>query len=220
MESVGVFVVLFGGLVAAAAAVRLVTAAFTTHLCWGIALLLCPPLAVAYVPLHWRAARRPALLLLLGAIVAAVPYAARWYHVHYIDLGSLERIVDGERHITLTGWDGTDYSFLQHKPDVVVLEMANPDVDDATLTFLRGMTQLRELDLSGTQITDAGLEVLAELPRLEELRLARTSITDAGFRRYLARKPTLRCLDLSGTEVKSKTKREWKNAQPGRVCLD
>ena len=82
------------------------------------------------------------------------------------------------------------------------------------------MNQLRELDLSDTKVTDEGLAVLAELPHLEELRLARTAITDAGFQKHLSGKTSLRKLDLTGTKVKGKTKREWKKAKEGREYLD
>ena len=68
----------------------------------------------------------------------------------------LEKIVDGQRHLTLTGWDRKDYSILKLKPDVVVLQMANPDVTDESLESLQEMKALQELDLSGTQVTDAG----------------------------------------------------------------
>src|SRR5437764_486641 len=83
-------------------------------------------------------------------------------------------------------------------PEVVVLQMANADVNDETLMFLRGMNQLRELDLNGTQVTDAGLPLLAALPQLKELRLARTKISDEGFRQYVASREALTKLDLTG----------------------
>ena len=92
--------------------------------------------------------------------------------------------MDGELHVTLTGWD-------RHRPStpafcagpaVVVLQMANPDVTDDTLDYLSGMAQLRELDLNDTAVTDAGLAKLARLGTLQSLRLKDTAITDAGFR--------------------------------------
>ncbi len=98
--------------------------------------------------------------------------------------------------------------------------MANPNVTDETLNYLRGMDRLRELDLNDTQVSDAGLAVVAELPRLEQLRLARTNITDAGFQKYLGAKESLLKLDLTGTDVKGKTKRDWKKAKTGREYLD
>ena len=74
-----------------------------------------------------------------------------------VDLGPRDKNVDGERHVTLTGWDRGDYSVLRLMPDVSVLQMANADVTDDVLEGLRGMKNLHELDLNGTQVTDAGL---------------------------------------------------------------
>jgi hypothetical protein len=141
------------------------------------------------------------------------------------DLGPREKIVNGEPRIILTGWDRDDYSLddyslLETKPDTVVLLMANANVKDDTLAHLKGMSRLRELDLSDTGVTDAGLTVLADLPRLEELRLARTKISDDGFQKHLAAKESLLKLDLTGTTVKGKTKRDWKKARAGREYLD
>jgi hypothetical protein len=82
------------------------------------------------------------------------------------------------------------------------------------------MDRLRELDLNDTQVTDQGLTFVAGLPRLEELRLARTKISDEGFRQYLEAKGSLIKLDLTGTKVKGKSKREWKKSKPGRDYLD
>src|SRR5208337_307119 len=81
-----------------------------------------------------------------------------------IDLGPREKIVDGQRHITLTGWDRNDYTFLGSKQDVAVLQMANHDVTDRTLELLKGMNALKDLDLDNTQVTDAGLKILKDLP--------------------------------------------------------
>jgi hypothetical protein len=212
--------VLLGLVLAIIAWLWMVVAGFHVRFLWGLALLLLPPLVLIFPLAHWSRGKKPAFVLLLAWVVTAVPYGINWYQEHYASLGPREKMVDGERHITLTGWDGTDYSILRQKPDTVVLQMANPDVNDATLDNLRDMTKLRELDLNGTQVTDEGLKRLAALPGLQELRLARTRITDAGFHEYLAPKESLRKLDLTGTEVKGKTKREWKKAQPGRDYVD
>jgi hypothetical protein len=125
-----------------------------------------------------------------------------------------EQIVDGELRITLTGLKDFDYATLKEKPQTVVLQMANADVDDQTLEHLKGMAQLRELDLNGTRVTDRGLAVIATLPVLKTLRVARTKISDEGFRTHLFAKESLERLDLTSTEVKGKTKREWKKQRP------
>lgn len=136
-----------------------------------------------------------------------------------IDLGERERVVDGELHITLTGWDRTSYDFLASKPDIVVLQMANPDVTDETLQRLLGQRRLKTLDLNGTQVTDQGLAVLAQLPSLQTLRLRGTRITDAGLQSLLAALPELKQLDLQQTGVSRDTVDAWKAGGVGRRAL-
>lgn len=127
--------------------------------------------------------------------------------------------MDGELHITLTGWEQNNYDVLRARPKTVVLQMANADVSDATLEHLRELPLLRELDLNDTQITDAGLATLAELPALETLRLRNTKITDAGFKQHLFDGERLIELDLTGTQVASATVRAWKTLKEGRKAL-
>ena len=220
LETIGFYVLLAGFLAAAVGWLYLLVSAFRTRLLWGFALLLFPPSGLIFPFVHWPRAKRPVGVLALAGVIIAIPYGVNWYHNRFISLGPREKMVNGELHITLTGWAGSDYSILKEKPGTVVLQIANPDVDDTTLENLRGMTQLRELDLNSSQISDEGLKVIAELPKLEELRLARTKITDDGFQKNLAAKGSLRKLDLSGTKVEGKSKREWKKAQPGREYLD
>jgi hypothetical protein len=187
---------------------------------WGFGTLLLPPLSLVFLLTHLRKSAVPLVLFLLAGVLFAAPYAVNYYNAKFVGLGPREKMVDGELHITLTGWDETDYSVLEKRPEVVVLQMANPDVTDSTLEHIRGMEQLREIDLNDTKVTDEGLLILATLPHLAELRLARTKITDAGFRKHLAGKKSLLKLDLTGTAVKSKTKRDWKKARTGREYLD
>jgi Leucine Rich repeat len=220
VEMYGVFVLLQGLALGAVGCLWLLIVAFKVRTAWGVALLLFPPAALVFIPRNWRKSWKPFLLLVLGSWIAAAPYLVNYYHERYIDLGPWEKNVNGELHITLTGWDGQDYSFLQTKPTTVVLQMANPDVTDGTLVYLKGMKQLRELDLNDTQVTDEGLVILAGLPGLQELRLRGTKITDEGFRQYLSDRGSLRKLDLRRTPVKGKTKRDWKKAKEGRELLD
>jgi hypothetical protein len=207
-----------GAALAALGFLGLVVAAFRTRVGWGFGVLLFPPSALIFVPRHWSQARGAAGLILLGLAVMVTPFVLTRYVVP-IDLGPRERIVDGERHITLTGWDRHDYSFLREKPDVVVLQIANPDVTDATLESLTGMARLRELDIERSAITDRGLRVLARLPALETLHLKDTNITDAGFREALGSSGTLRMLDVRGTPVSAETIQAWRKAKPGRRVL-
>jgi hypothetical protein len=219
MEQYALYLLLAAAALFAVGFLWLVVAAFRVRLGWGLGLLILPPLAVFFIPRYWKQSRGPLTLALLAGVLAAGTYGLAYYE-RIADLGPRERVIEGERHITLTGWDGTDYAILKQKPDTVVLQIANVDVTDATLENLRGMGRLRELDLNNSTISDEGLALLAALPALQELRLARTGITDEGFQKHLAGKESLRMVDLTDTPVKGKTKRDWRKAQPGREYLD
>ncbi|MDG3002264.1 leucine-rich repeat domain-containing protein [Paludisphaera mucosa] len=195
----------------------LVVKAFRDRVGWGVAILVFPPLAPIYVLAKGGAVWAPAALIALGLASAAFP--PLYTRLVPIDLGPHERLVDGERHLTLTGWDRKDYAVLGSKSDAVVLQMANPDVGDETLRNLKGFTMLRELDLNDTKVTDAGLEVIKDLPALTTLRLKNTKITDAGFKASLAAKEPLQRLDLTGTAVDRETVEAWKSAKPGRRAM-
>jgi len=220
LEEYAFFVLLAGLVVGVLGFFWLVIAAFKVSKRWGFAVLLFPPCAIVFVPRHFRKSVAPLIVLLISGVLLGAPYAINYYHEKFASLGPREKLVNGDLHITLTGWDGADYSFLETKRTAVVLQMANANVTDETLNHLRGMDQLRELDLNDTQVTDEGLAIVAELPRLEELRLARTSISDEGFRKHLRTKGSLLKLDLTGTNVKGKSKRAWKKAKAGRDYLD
>lgn len=210
-ELVGLALLIIGWLWMAAVAFR------RHHPAWGFAVAFLPPAAPFYG--FWRrgATRRPLIVLLIGLALAAFPPI--YQLLTPIDLGPRDKIVDGERHVTLTGWDRSDYSILGSMGDVVVLQMANPDVTDDTLKNLRKLDRLKELDLSDTAITDAGLAILKELPALESLRLKNTAITDAGFRESLAEKESLKRLDLTGAGVEAETVDAWRKAKPGRRVM-
>jgi hypothetical protein len=220
MELVGFYLIITGIALAFVGYLWLIVNAFHVGWKWGLVLLLFPPAAILFVLVHFRRSIAPVIMFALAGLVFASPYAINYYYQRHRSFGPRESIVDGERHITLTGWDQTDYSVLADQTDIVVLQMANADVTDDTLEHLRGLKQLRELDLNDTKITDRGLKLLAGLPQLRELRLARTSITDEGFREFVAAHESLQKVDLTRTPVKGKTKRQWKQAQPGREYLD
>ncbi len=222
MEADLFYVLVTGLALAAMGYVWLIIRAFRVRIPWGFVTLFVPLLGpLAFLFVHSRRARGPLLVLLLAGVVCAVPYGVNYYQRYFVPLGPHEQLVNGELHLTLTDLKGFDYATLQGKPETVVLQMANEDVDDKTLEYLKGMNRLRSLDLNGTRVTDEGLPALVALPRLEELRLARTKITDEGFQKHLAPKESLLKLDLTGVEaVKSKTKREWKKAKPGREYVD
>jgi hypothetical protein len=214
LERYGFYLLVLGFLVGCIGWLWLIVAAFKVRRLWGAAVLVFPPSALLFAARHYPSARRPLLVLVLAGLIFATPYGLSYHERKFGKLAPHEQIVNGELRITLTGVPAFDYSSLQSRPEIVVLQMANPDVTDQTLEYLSGMGQLRSLDLNGTQVTDEGLKRLANLPRLQELRLARTQITDEGFLKHLAPKESLLRLDLTGSAIKGKTKRDWKKAKP------
>lgn len=162
------------------------------------------------------AARRlltPAIVLAAGLVIGAVPFASQRAYLAIHGLAERERVIDGERALTLTGWDRSDYSIILTRPDTAILEMSNPDVTDETLAVLRQLPQLKELSLDDSSVTDVGLATLARLPALESLRIARTKVTPAGVAAFLASPPPkLRQIDVSGNAIPTEILRGWKEA--------
>lgn len=177
---------------------------------WGLGCTLFPPTVLPFALFHYRRAAGPLLMLGLGLLAAGGTIAVNRFIVSHLSLGPHEKKVDGELHITLTGWDLKDYSLLKDRDQTVVLQMANPDVTDETLDFIEGMKHLRELDLNDTQVTDAGLAKIARFPDLQILRLRGTKVTDEGFGSHLKAKEKLQEIDARETGITSKTLREWK----------
>jgi len=211
-------VLFLGGLALAAIGwIWMLLLAFRTQWWWGLLVLLVPPAALIFIPRYWPKTKPPVGVILAGLVLSAAP--AIYTHVAPVDLGPHVATVDGETHITLTGWDQQNYSALRQWPDVVVLQMANPDVTDDTLRLIDGAGKLRELDVSDSQITDAGLAIVEHLPELEILRLKNCHVTDAGFNTHLAPHPKLIRLELSGTEVTAEAVREWRKANPQRRAM-
>jgi hypothetical protein len=207
-----------GGLALAALAwIWLLLRAFRQHRRWGLGSLVLPPVGLIFAGRYPRRGTAPIVLFVLSLLIAVTPALYTLYVP--LDLGEREKLVDGQRHLTLTGWDRKNYSILKLRPDVVVLQMANADVTDESLKPLQQMKALQELDLSGTQVSDAGLELLKDLPALSRLRLARTKITNKGFQDALFAKDSLMSLDLSGTQVSHETVQEWRNIKPGRRAM-
>jgi hypothetical protein len=203
----------------------LTIAAFRYKKPWGFAVMI-PPAApfsgLVFLLRHARRAIGPLLLLLAGALFVAAPYGLNALSPYLIDLGPHEQTVDGQLHITLTGWDRKPDEYavvMRTRPDAVVLQMANPDVTDATLKPITNLSRLQELDLTDTQITDASLPLIAELENLHTLRLRGTKITDEGFKTHIAPMPSLRLLDLRDTAVTRETVQAWGSAQSGRRAM-
>lgn len=206
---------LAGLAVAALGALWLVVRAIRDYRWW---MVFAPVTLPVYIIQRIRRAVAPFVVIAIGLVVAAAPAAID--RMIPIDLGPRDKFVDGERHLTLTGWDRTDYAdYLRQKPDTVVLQMANPDVTDDTLALLADMTQLRRLDISHSQVTDDSLWRLTALPALRELYLTGTKVTDKGMREALAQHPALKMLDVRQTAVTAAAVSEWRKAQPGRRAL-
>lgn len=179
-------------------------------------LVLTTPLGpLLYGLIYFRKSRKPLVLILSGLLIGAAPFAFSHGLELLLGLGERERIIAGERHLVLTGWDQPDYSILNSRSDVVVLEMANPNVDDETLKLLLPLTKLRELTLNDAVISDEGLKLLRQFPALESLRVARTKITKDGVVEFLADPPAkLKELDVSGNSIPASALRKWKNQEP------
>jgi hypothetical protein len=182
---------------------------------WAFLMFFLPPLVLLFLVLHFRKAIAPVVLILLGAALSAAPMV--YTHFAKPDLGPFVATdPDGNLIVGLNGWDRKDYSALTAYPNVVKLEMANPDVTDQTLEFIKDCKEIRELDLNRTQVGDEGLVVIAGLPKLEVLHMRGTKVTDAGFKKYLESLPTLRQIDFRDTTVTMDSQKEWKKAQKGR----
>jgi hypothetical protein len=203
-----------GVAVALLAWIWLLSRAFRQGRRWGLGTLVFPPVGVVFAGRYPRRGGLPLAVTFICLLIAAIPTLYTYYVP--LNLGAREKVVAGEKVLTLTGSDAKEAPDLQKKQDVAVLQLANPDVTDQSLEALKGMKVLRDLDLSGTQVTDAGLKILKDLPALSALRLARTKITDAGFRSALLEKDSLMQLDLRDTQVSDETVKAWHDAKPGR----
>lgn len=218
MESFFPYIFLTGLVLLVLGALWLVVAAFRTRIWWGLGILLFPPTALVFFAKHSTRSLIPSLLMFCGILMTAGPNI--YLKMRPVDLGARPNIVNGELHLTLTGWDKKDYSFLHDHPNVVVLQMANPDVTDRTLDELKAMKDLRELDLNDTKVTDAGLKTIREsFPKLESLKLSHTAVTDEGLTGSLTPMESLKNLNLRGTKVTGEAVKAWKDAKSGRRVL-
>jgi hypothetical protein len=195
--------------------VMLLAAAFRYHIAWGLAALLVVP-APFFVLRHFRKALGAVLVMLLGVAVAVAPLVINKLHLWGAEEKPIEKVVEGEPTLTVTGLKDFDYATLKDKPYLEVLQMANEDVTDQTLENLKGLKKLYKLDLSNTQVTDDGLRVLRELPKLEVLFLNGTKVTDEGVRQNIFPIETLNELSLLRTKVTKKTRDEWRAAKDKR----
>jgi hypothetical protein len=207
-----------GALLSVIGQIWLIVRGWRVHWYWGLSLLFIPPLSLLFLVLHFRKALAPVGLVVLGVALVAAPVI--YTHSVKPDLGPfIYTDPDGNLVVGLTGWDRNNYSTLTAYPEVVKLEMANADVSDATLFFIKDCKKIRELDLSRTQVDDDGLAVIAGLPKLEVLHMRGSKVTDAGFKKHLEPLASLKQIDFRDTGVTLDTQKEWKKAQTGRKYL-
>ncbi len=84
--------------------------------------------------------------------------------------------------------------------NIVQLDFANSNLDDALLTIVKDLPHLNRLHLERTAVTDAGLTNLSHLKFLEYLNLYQTAVTDAGLEQ-LQLLPNLKSVYLWQTAV-------------------
>ncbi|MEJ7590208.1 MAG: hypothetical protein WKF77_01530 [Planctomycetaceae bacterium] len=136
-ELFGVFVILLGALLLFVGTLWLIRNAYRSRPCLAVLLAVTAFLGtpLIYGLICFRQNKRPLMLVLAGMIIGAIPFAAEHAYEFVFGLGERERVIDGERYLTLTGWDRKDYAtVLSRKRDVAVLELGNSDVTDETLT--------------------------------------------------------------------------------------
>ena len=198
--------------------VWLLVIAWRVSVRWGLlTTLLYPAMILPHTIRHWPRTKPPAIVVVFGLVLTSIPPS--YTRFVPVDLDEYDQMVSGERHLTLTGWNKSDYSVLAARPDTVVLQMANEDVTDETLRYLATLQTLRVLDLSDTKVTDAGLERLKENPKLESVRVARTVVTDTGFDKVFDKLPALKQLDVSGSKITADRVQKWLDANPDRMAV-
>jgi hypothetical protein len=220
-ERTGFAILVAGACLLAVGFLWLIVRGFQTSTPWGF-IAMIPGVNILFPLRHVRSAASPLVLMLIGGVVCAVPFAWKAIAGEHISTDAKVEVKpagegQSEERLTLTKADPARYAILREKKTFAVIQWANADVTDDHVEMLRGMNELRELDLNTAAITDRSLAVIAELPRLETLRIGCPGITDDGFRKYVLPLKNLKQLDLTGSKVKRSTASEWTNAKPGRV---
>ena len=190
------------------------------------ALLALPLLIFGWQTLR-KSSRKPAWIMILGWVLLATAFGTNRLLPRLLPRGPHENIVDGQLHLTLTGWNGKNYDLLRYRQNAVVLQMANPDVTDETVKLLlpdplvgdEGMKDLIELDLGHSRVTDQGLIYLQSLPKLAKLKINDTKITPEGVKAFLNTKTGMLEIDVRGLQVDNDFLWEWKQAKEGRQVV-
>src|SRR5258708_5511877 len=99
MERRALYMQLAGVALAALAGRWLLVRAFGQHRRWGLGSLLLPPAGLAFAAWHPRRGAWPLALVMLSLFIAATP--ALYTKYVPLDLGPRDKLVDGQRHLTL-----------------------------------------------------------------------------------------------------------------------
>ena len=182
----------------------------------GVIVLGCVGLVIRAFR-HWRKGLLPLGMIALGLAITAFPSA--YTLLAPIDLGPRDELVDGERHLTLTGWDRKDYGFLASKPDTVVLQMANPDVTDQTLDLFE-----RDEDSQGAgpqrhpgdRCGPAGAQRPA---RAEVFAAQEYQDHQSGISRYTGTERVSHAARADRNTGRRETVQAWQSARSGRRAL-
>ena len=113
-----------------------------------------------------------------------------------VDKAPLERLQVAETHANAKG-----LAVVAKFKTLTVLDVGyNPDIDDASVTGLAKLVELRDLALRGSQVGDASMATVARFKKLRRLDLGSTSVGDAGVAQ-IARLPEIDSLQLYNTRL-------------------
>jgi hypothetical protein len=106
-------------------------------------------------------------------------------------------------------WANDEY----FQPVTMISLMSVPEVRDADLTHLKGLTELQRLWLKDTKVSDGGLVHLKRLTALQDLDLSNTQVSDVGLK-HLKGMSSLKRLSLLNTQVSDVGVAELRAALP------
>ncbi len=113
-----------------------------------------------------------------------------------VDKAPLDRLQMAETHANAKG-----LAVVANFKTLTVLDVGyNPDIDDASVTPLAKLVELRDLALRGSQVGDASMATVARFKKLRRLDLGSTSVGDAGVAQ-IARLPEIDSLQLYNTRL-------------------
>ena len=146
---------------------------------------------------RWKRLRRLVgrFLMIISSIFPTIPYQVSQQVPHRQGHPRIGTLLGDDLFV-----DVTYVGFLLNTKGGQYQYIANPNVSDAELQYVKGLTKLQWLYLGGTNVTDAGLEQLKGLAQLRRLNLDGPKISDAGLK-YLKGLSRLQSLGLNSTKV-------------------